>query len=304
METPNKETKLSVAIVAEMAGWSVERVLRQKLGTSRGLLRNAKRRQAIYLDGDPVKTITRVKEGQLLELALDRQESTVIPERMDLQYLYQDEALVALAKPPGMLVHPLSFETTGTLANGVVYDWLQQGVQDKFRPVHRLDRDTSGIVLVAKNAYVHQQIQLELQQDQVKRCYLALVQGRVDQTRGTIDAPIGLAEGSFIKRVISPLGKAARSDYVVLRQFARGALVWVKLHTGRTHQVRVHLAHLGHPLFGDDLYGGDTVQIKRQALHCAYLAFTHPLGGNELVLTCPLPEDMRLLMKKLDQESP
>lgn len=297
MERYADEPSIKKYIDCSMDGWSVERVLRQSLGVSRTLFRRAKRAEGILLDGKPVKSNTRVKTGEQLELMMVKQETAVIPEKMPLNIIYEDNDLLAINKPPGMLVHPLTNQTSGTLANGVLYHWLQQGTVDKFRPVHRLDRDTSGLVIVAKNPYVHQQLQQQMQQGSLTRCYLALVEGVVSPARGSISAPIGLAEGSYIKRIITTEGKPAISHYKVLLVRGNISLVCVELETGRTHQVRVHMSHLGHPLLGDSLYGGCSFKIKRQALHCAYLAFTHPRSENLIKLTCPMPKDMKKIIE-------
>lgn len=276
-----------------MAGWTVQRVLRQSMGVSRTLLRSAKRNGDILLDNLPVKTNAVVKPGQVLELRLRQKETKVIAEKMELDILSEDTHLLAVNKPPGMLVHPLTTEPMGTLANGVIYHWQQQGIIDQFRPVHRLDRDTSGIVIIAKNPYIQQQLQLQMKQGTFVRRYLAVVPGELYPRQGVIDAPIDLAEGSYIKRIISPGGKHAVSHYRVLRYLNEESLVCVALETGRTHQVRVHLAHLGYPLLGDALYGGNSSKIKRQALHCAYLAFIHPVIGSLIQIACPIPGDFR-----------
>lgn len=294
------DAKISKVIELGMEGWKVERVLRQGLGVSRTLLRSAKRRMAIYLNGQPVRANVTVKSGEVLELYMEKQETDISPQQMALQILYEDDYLLAVNKPPAMLVHPLTYETTGTLANGVLYHWQRQGFVGRFRPIHRLDRNTSGIVLVAKNSYSHQQLQLQMNQGVFKRRYLAIVKGHIEPQAGTIRAPIGLSEGSFIKRTISAEGKPATSHYRILRRFMSGCLVAVQLETGRTHQVRVHMAHLGHPIYGDSLYGGDLTKIKRQALHCTYLAFHHPVNRNWIQLVCPLPEDIKNLIKELN----
>lgn len=291
--------KISKVIEQSMEDWKVERVLRQGLGVSRTLLRSAKRRMAIYLNGQPVRANVTVKSGEVLELYLEKQETDIIPQQMALQILYEDDYLLAVNKPSGMLVHPLTCEATGTLANGILHHWQQQGFVGRFRPIHRLDRNTSGLVLVAKNAYVHQQLQLQMHQGLFKRRYLAIVEGQIEPPVGTICAPISLAEGSFIKRAVTPEGQSAISHYRTLRRLMSGCLVAVQLETGRTHQVRVHMAYLGHPLYGDSLYGGDLNKIDRQALHCAYLAFQHPVNKNAIKLVCPLPEDMIDLMREL-----
>lgn len=289
--------KIHIVITNSLAGWTVQRVLRQELRVSRTLLRTAKRNGDILLDHLPVRTNVEVKAGQILELRMRNQETKVIPERMELDLLFEDTHLLAVNKPPGMLVHPLTTEPLGTLANGVIYHWQQQGITDQFRPVHRLDRDTSGIVLIAKNPYVHQQLQQQMKQGKFVRRYLALVAGEVFPRQGVIEASIALATDSYIKRMVSPDGKPAVSHYKVLRFLNGGSLVCVELETGRTHQVRIHLSYLGHPLWGDSLYGGDTTKIKRQALHCAYLAFIHPVKGTLMKIACPVPEDLRDILR-------
>ena len=287
---------IRIIIDKEMEQWTVERVLRQYKGVSRSLLRRAKVEENILLNGKRVKSNTSVYEGDCLELVMNQQPSLVVPEQIKLDILYEDSDLLAVNKPPQMLVHPLTSQATGTLANAVAYHWQKQGEQNLVRLVHRLDRDTSGTVLVAKNPYIHQQLQRQMQLGQLTRRYLAAVQGVPLPPRGIINAPIGLASGSIIQRVVTPAGKPAVSHYWVLRNFKHYSLVCLELKTGRTHQVRVHMAHLGHPLLGDSLYGGELGLIKRQALHCTYLAFTHPATGRPMQLACPLPEDIKNLL--------
>ncbi|MEW6697877.1 MAG: RluA family pseudouridine synthase [Bacillota bacterium] len=299
MQQKPGDARIKKVINDQMDGWTVERVLRQGLGVSRSLLRSAKRKGNILLNGNPVKSNVFVKRGEVLELLMEPRQTSILPQPMALEFLYEDQDLLAVHKPPGMLVHPLTTETMGTLANGVLYHWLGQGLTDCFRPVHRLDRDTSGLVLVAKNPFAHQQLQRQMRQGLFTRRYLALVEGQCQPPRGVIRAPIGPAAGSIIKRAVTSAGQPALSRYTVLRQSAGASLACVQLETGRTHQVRVHMAHLGHPLLGDTLYGGDDSEITRQALHCAYLAFRHPDSGEPVKLACPLPKDMREVIKRL-----
>lgn len=288
-------------ITKEMEGWTVERVLRHDIGVSRGLIRKAKKSGSILLSGRSVKTCQRVSQGEMLEMKFEDEINSITPQRMSLDIRYEDSAVLVVNKAAGILVHPLTTEPTGTLANGVLYYWMEQGESYRFRPVHRLDRNTSGLVLVAKSAYVHHRLAQQLASKSFTRRYIALVQGTINEAKGTIREPIGLAEGSHIKRVISPLGKEAVSNYWVLRKFGNASLVCVELETGRTHQVRVHMAHLGHPLLGDDLYGGDTQLIDRQGLHCSFLAFTHPLSGLKIKVACPLPDDIKKLISSKHQ---
>ncbi|RYD04187.1 hypothetical protein N752_15190 [Desulforamulus aquiferis] len=152
------------------------------------------------------------------------------------------------------------------------------------------------MVLVAKSAYIHHQLAKHLAAKLFTRRYIALVHGQMKEDRGTIREPIGLANGSFIKRIVTSQGKEAVSRYYVLRTFKKWSLVVVELETGRTHQVRVHLSHLGNPLLGDNLYGGDNNYIDRPSLHCGFLAFTHPQSSQVLKVACPIPKDMRKLL--------
>ncbi len=293
-----REGYLKIIIDTEKDQWTVERVFRQSMGVSRSLLRRAKREENILLNGSRVNSNTRVRKGDCLELGINRQPSQVIPEQLALEILYEDRDLLAVNKPANMLVHPLTNQATGTLANGIVYHWQQHGEQDLVRLVHRLDRDTSGIVLVAKNAYIHQQLQQQMHREQFVRRYLAVVEGEPVPSKGIINAPIGLAPDSIIQRMVTPLGKPAISHYWVLRTWKQYSLICLELKTGRTHQVRIHMSYLGHPLLGDSLYGGQQLAIQRQALHCAYLSFYHPVTGRPTQLACPLPPDLKGLFTR------
>lgn len=211
----------------------------------------------------------------------------------------EDEDLLVVNKPPGMLVHPLTVEAGGTLANAVVHRWSRQGLTARFRPVYRIDRDTSGLVLVAANPFAYQHLARQLIGKIMRREYLAVPGGHIHPEQGTLCFPIGRADQSIVKREVKEGGKRAVTCYRVLELLPGGTLVKCSLETGRTHQIRVHLNHLGHPLYGDTLYGGSAQWIGRQALHAASLRFYHPRTGALICLNCDLPLDMMHLINRL-----
>ncbi|WP_046179867.1 RluA family pseudouridine synthase [Domibacillus tundrae] len=212
--------------------------------------------------------------------------------QLDLPVLYEDDTLIAVAKPAGMNTIPSREHPAGSLASGLLSLYAERGIQATAHIVTRLDRDTSGIVLAAKNRYVHHLMSEMQKQKMVFRQYEALAEGVFTQTDGVVEAPIGRRDDSIIERIVRADGKYARTGYQVIQQYDAFAHVSVKPETGRTHQIRVHLAYIGHPLAGDDLYGGSTKRITRQALHCGSLAFRHPLTEKQIDVSMPMPMDM------------
>ena len=206
---------------------------------------------------------------------------------------------MAINKPAGQVVHPTPRYPTGTIGNAVVGYWLSQGQARPFRPIHRIDRNTSGVVVVGKNQFAHQQMAWQHAQQRIHKCYLGIVAGQVQEDQGVINAPIALAPGSFMQRIVSPEGAPATTRYRVLKRYGEATLLEFILETGRTHQIRVHSQYLGHPLLGDDLYGGDLSLIERQALHSFVYEFNHPLTGEKITIRAPLPEDLRQLLTYL-----
>ncbi|UUZ87075.1 RluA family pseudouridine synthase [Paenibacillus sp. P26] len=230
---------------------------------------------------------------------------TFCREPMELDILYEDEEALVLNKPAGLVVHPTHGHYTGTIANGVVHYWAQQGQSFRFRPVHRLDQETSGVLAIAKNPYVHQQISEQMQAHEVKKEYIALVHGWVETDAGTIEGPIDRDPQRPHIRIVTPEGYPAVTHYRVERRFREATMVRLRLETGRTHQIRVHMKHLGHPLLGDKLYGPEIPAgedwIARQALHAAVLGFIHPVEKRWLELEAPLPPDMEECIRRLEQ---
>ncbi|MEW6698235.1 MAG: RluA family pseudouridine synthase [Bacillota bacterium] len=220
------------------------------------------------------------------------------PEPMELLIVYEDTDIVAVNKPPGVCVHPTLAHPSGTLANGLMYHWSKGGRQASFHAVNRIDRNTSGLVLVAKNSFSAQKLFLQRQQKKLSRSYVALVHGKVPRTTNCVDLPLERCQGRTTKRQISRQGQRSVTYLEVLEYFADCTLIRLNPETGRTHQIRVHLSHLGHPLVGDKLYGGSTEKIDRHCLHADRLSLLHPRIGEALFFEVPLPEDMAKITGK------
>lgn len=218
-------------------------------------------------------------------------------ENIPLPILYEDEYLLVVNKPAGMNTIPSREHPVGSLANALIGYYQCCGLQATTHIVTRLDRDTSGIVLIAKHRHVHHLFSLMQQSGQVKRTYEAFAEGEMQQDNDTIVAPIGRKDDSIIEREVRKDGKYACTHYQVLARYNGFTHLELTLDSGRTHQIRVHLSFLKHPLLGDDLYGGDVSQINRQALHCKKISFIHPFLNDEMIFTAPLPKDMLNLLE-------
>jgi len=278
----------------------VSTILRSQLKFSRGAIRRLKRCAGLTVNDQAVRLNALVQAGDLIRVDFQDDEQPVIPQDMPLDILYEDEHVLAVDKPSNLLVHPLSYHLLDTLANGVIYHWQRQGLSSKFRAVSRLDKDTSGVMLIAKNSYSCHQLAVQMKNGLCRREYLAVVQGRIAVDSGSIDLPIGRPiDGSLIFGVTAQ-GKEAVTHFTVMQRFAGASLVKLRLETGRTHQIRVHLRHFGYPLMGDDLYGGSLELIQRQALHSWRLEFTHPVTGELMQLEAPLPADLTALIHELE----
>ena len=292
------ERILTYEIQPEDAGRTVAEYLRSR-GFSRHLLIRLKTmHDGITLDGGPVLPSHRFfcdRVKSILTVCLREEEASehIAPISLPLHIVYEDDDLLVLDKPPDMPIHPSVGNYENTLANALAYYYEQQGRPFIFRCINRLDRDTSGLLIVAKNAYSSVVLSAQMKERHIHREYLAVVQGLAPE-RGTIDAPIGRQPGSVIARCVDPVsGEPAITHYTRVATSLDGtySLMRIYLDTGRTHQIRVHMGHIGHPLPGDFLYCPNYRHFRRQPLHSHRLSFTHPVTGEEMTFTSPLPED-------------
>jgi len=258
----------------------------------------------ILVDGKPCDPAQKVRGGEqiLLSAVADPSEVAFAPEPMALSVIHEDEALLVIDKPAGLVVHPAIGNWTGTLLNGLLaYDPDLSGVP-RAGIVHRLDKDTSGLLVIAKTIEAQTSLVRQLQARSVRREYIALVAGTVSGA-GKVDAPIGRHPRERTLMAIVPAGKPAVTHYEVIEHFAGCTLLRCRLETGRTHQIRVHMLSIGHPLIGDPVYrpraNRSPIEFARQALHAQTLGLTHPLDGSECVWTSPLPADMAALVASL-----
>lgn len=304
MEAPGGVKKqvrrVSLTVPPERAGQKVDTLLRKELGLSGTVIRRVKwLEDGILLDGERVFTSRRVEPGQVLTVRLSDPErrSGVVPAQGPLDIVYEDGDMLVLNKAPGVLIHPGAGHFSDTIGNFLLSYYDKTGVEDDFHPVHRLDKGTSGLMVVAKHPHAQEVLKNQLHTAEFRRIYLAVCLGGPAEEAGTVDAPIGMAEGSIVARAVRPDGLPARTHYQVLCRTGDRALVRLALETGRTHQIRVHMAYLGCPLAGDFLYGTeDKDLIPRPALHSSELTVRQPVTGEVLTFTCPLPQDMARLL--------
>lgn len=313
-------------VPAEARGLTLGKFLYDRLKLSRTLIRRVKTAEGLLVDGRLVRSSYLLAGGEVVELRLPA-EGRVQPEPVPLAIVYEDDSLLVVNKPSGMVVHPVRGYTSGTLANGVAYHLRERGEAAVARPVQRIDRDTSGLVLFAKDPAAAGRLAQELERHKLDRHYLAFVHGAVAADQGTVAVPIrrvwghpvareaavgprtpeqeallagAEAEGRVLREDWKASGQASVTHWEVLRRWPGATMLALRLETGRTHQIRVHMAHVGHPLLGDPLYGRGGAP-GRQALHAASLAFAHPVTGAELRFEAPLPADLGALMAELDQ---
>ncbi|MGI6006727.1 MAG: RluA family pseudouridine synthase [Ruminococcus sp.] len=277
------------------ADLTVGSFLRMK-GFSRHILSHLKQTDhGICLNGVPVFTSCLLKPGDQLTIRIIEAASSerIEPVCLPLSIVYEDEDILAVNKPAGMPVHPSYGNYNNTLANSVAYYYQQQKIPYVFRCINRIDRDTSGLLLLAKHMLSGALLSKAMKEHRIHRTYLALVWGHPSHSSGTITVPIARSPHSILERQADPSGEPAVTHYEVLCSFEQASLVKFHLETGRTHQIRVHMKYLGHPLLGDFLYNPGNHDCPRQALHSWSLAFSHPLSEKPMSFKCPLPEDMK-----------
>ena len=258
----------------------------------------------LTVNGEVVKPKYKVKTGDVIEITVPEvEELEIVAEDLNLEIVYEDADVLVVNKPKGMVVHPAPGHTTGTLVNGLMHHCTDlSGINGVMRPgiVHRIDKDTSGLLMVAKNDMAHESLVNQLVAKTVTRKYTALVHGHIAHDKGTIDAPIGRDTKDRQKQAVVDGGKHAVTHFQVIERFGDYTLVECRLETGRTHQIRVHMNYIGFPLVGDPKYGPrKTIDFGGQVLHAGILGFNHPRTGEYLEFSSPLPEDFEQLLATL-----
>ncbi|MHA6251711.1 RluA family pseudouridine synthase [Oceanobacillus sp. CAU 1775] len=293
-------------IEAEHDGMIVRDYLQKVRGLSRRILIAAKSdRGKIILNGNPVTVRASLHSGDKLEVTLpvEKISDYLFPVNMNLEIVYEDAAVLVLNKQAGIATLPSPLHKSSTVANGILWHYQQIDNPNTVHVVTRLDRDTSGLILIAKERLSHSLLSRSQKEFGIERKYQAIVEGRLENKIGTINAPIGRKANSIVEREVTETGKEAITHYEVLQEWENYALLSIELETGRTHQIRVHFSHVGCSLAGDDLYGGTKAVIDRQALHCSEIKFRHPYTNELLEFKIELPKDIKIAIEKVNSGS-
>ncbi len=280
--------------------FTINQILQNELQISSRLLYKLIRLKRIFLNGELCDTRKKVLKDDVISIDFNYEEdnSNIIPTRIDLNIIYEDDWLLIVNKPAGIAIHPSILHYSDSLSNGIRFYFDSISLNKKIRPVNRLDSDTSGLVIFSKCEYIQECLILQMKKHIFQKEYLAICKGRFDVKSDTISLPIARKENSIIERCISKDGQISITHYEVLKQFNDYAFVKCILETGRTHQIRVHLSTIGHPLIGDSLYGSSSNLINRQALHCYTLKFIHPITKQNLEILSELPSDFKKILKE------
>lgn len=293
--------------LADYVGKRVDAALVEALPEhSRTLIQRWIKEEKVKVSGKIAKSSQKIEEDQWAEIEIpEPQSSSLIPQDLAVPILYEDSDLAVVNKPRGLVVHPAAGHWDGTLVNSLLAQCKNlSGIGGEVRPgiVHRLDKDTSGVLVVAKNDFSHHALAEQIRTREAKRIYLAIVQGEISEAKGRIEAPIGRHLKDRKKMsVLTQGGKEAVTEFIVRERFKNYTLVECHLITGRTHQIRVHFSYIGFPVVGDPLYGTrkQAFEIEGQALHAYRLSFEHPRNGRQITCEAPLPEEMEKILATL-----
>ena len=290
--------RLSYQIEEKDEYQTVQDVLKNQFHISNRLFSKLKKNPCIFCNRQLAKPKDSVQTNDLIEVLIDFEEESdnIVPTFMDLSILYEDDSFLIVNKSAGVTVHPSFSHYTDSLSNGVKNYFEAKGIKKKIRPVNRLDKNTSGIVIFAKNEYVQECLVYQMKNKTFQKEYIALCEGIFQEKTGTITGKIARKANSIIEREINPDGEEAITHYSVLNENPDFSTVHFILETGRTHQIRVHCQSIGHPILGDDLYGKPSPLISRQALHAYRVRFEHPILKKSLYFEAPIPEDMNRLI--------
>lgn len=293
--------KLTYQVTSSDNFANVKEMLKTKFQISDRLLVKLKNQKNIFFNSNVVSVNDKVKASDIIEIDLNFEEdnSNIPATKMDLDIIYEDEAYLVINKPAGVPIHPSMDHYEDSISNGVKYYFDSINLHKKIRPVNRLDKNTSGIVIFAKNEYIQECLVRQMKENTFVKEYIAICDGIFEQKRGIINAPIARKENSIIERCINENGAPSITHYEVLKEFANTdtsySVVKCILETGRTHQIRVHMQHISHSLLGDTLYGMSSPLINRQALHSYKTSFIHPITKEAVTYIATLPKDIQEL---------
>ncbi|WP_233355171.1 RluA family pseudouridine synthase [Paenibacillus sp. JZ16] len=303
-ETGHESEAFEWLVDAESAKTRIDKYITESLGedVSRSQVQLWITDGHVFVNEGPVKSNYKVSQGDRILLKIPEPSAVeIIPEDIPLEIAYEDADVIVVNKPRGMVVHPAPGHSSGTLVNALMFHCNDlSGINGELRPgiVHRIDKDTTGLIMAAKNDKAHASLAAQLKDHSVNRRYLALVHGNISHDQGTIDAPIGRdAQDRKLYTVTDRNSKHAVTHFTVVERFGDYSLLELKLETGRTHQIRVHMKYIGHPLVGDPVYGKSKgIKLNGQALHAAILGFVHPSTGEYMEFSAPMPDDMEELL--------
>ena len=302
--------KICITVTIEQEEERVDKVITEEVAAlSRSFVQKLMKENQLFVNGLPVKASYRVKEGDGIEFFIPKAvEPDIEPENIKLDILYEDDVLLVINKPKDMVVHPAPGHYSGTLVNAILYHCKGNlsGINGILRPgiVHRIDKDTTGALIVCKNDIAHNHIADQLKVHSIQRKYVAIVHGVIREEEGTIEGAIGRDPHDRKKMSINEKnGKPAITHYKVLKRFLEYTYISCQLETGRTHQIRVHMTSIGHPLLGDELYGrrASKFRLQGQTLHAASIGFIHPVTGEYMEFQAPLPEYFSHLLQVLEK---
>lgn len=293
--------RLAYRIDEEEVGLTLIEVMSQKMSVSSRMIRRSKDGKSIQLNGYAVSVNAKVRLNDVVSVELDKEPNIFPAEDIPIEVVFENHDLLVINKQPYVVVHPTKGHPDGTIGNGIAKYFESNGFDGKIRFINRLDRDTSGLLLVAKNGYTQQIISNQMIADAVEKRYMALVLGVVEKDSDTINLPIGRPSPEDLRRAVMDDGQDSVTHYEVVKRYKDATLVKIRLETGRTHQIRVHFAHLGHPLIGDELYGCPSDKIQRQALHSYFLKFQLPRTCEWITLEADLPYDFKALIDAMSE---
>ena len=297
--------KYEHTVTSEESGLSINQILRMNYKFSSRFRTKMKYQSLVDLNGTPTPGYVKPGVGDVIGVRLPDESSNFMPEDIPLDIVYEDDDIIVVNKQAGIIVHPTKGHPEHTIANAVMKYMSDTDQSFKVRFANRIDMDTTGIIIVCKNANAQNELSSQMRRNTVVKKYYALVEGNITEDHFTVELPVGRPDQVSIRRtVMTEGGKDAYSEFNVLdrypsERYGDHTLVEVILHTGRTHQIRVHLSHIGHPIAGDELYEGGTFLIKRQALHAYYIEFDHPMTKERVSFETDIPEDIKEAIEEL-----